>query len=82
MKEVIEYILKKYGLLLSELEANEFINWYHSKKSSIETEKEMDIEAKKYLYTKYSDRSLHLFEEDLSNMEYLLLLLKQHTKGK
>lgn len=82
MRDIIEYIFKKYGLLLSASEANDFITWYNSKKSCIETEKDMDIEAKKYLYTKYRGRSQRLFEEDLSNMEYLLSLLKQQTKEK
>ncbi len=81
MEEIILYVSKKYGLLLSESEAKEFINWFKLNEETLVDEKDMDIEARKYLHSKYSGRPIYAMEEDLSNMEYLLALFKKQTKG-
>lgn len=80
MEEIILYVFKKYGLRLSLTEANDFIDWYKANNNSFIDEDSMDKEARKYLYNKYKGRPLLLHEEDLSNMKYLLSLLKKETQ--
>ncbi|WP_290441214.1 hypothetical protein [Clostridium algidicarnis] len=41
----------------------------------------MDMEARKYLYDKYKG-AIHVFDEDLSNMKYILSLLKEKTENR
>lgn len=80
MNEIKGYILKKYGLLLSDVELQEYIDWLELNHSACQSEADIDKITKNYLYSKYEGRELHLYEEDTSNMLYLLQLLK--SKGK
>lgn len=77
MEEIILYIYKKYGILLSEYEADDFVDWFESNSMILNTEKKLDSETKKYLYEKYKGRSFVMKEEDLSSMNYLLALLRK-----
>lgn len=82
MEEVILYILKKYGLLLSESEVKDLLKWFEQNRDTLFSEDDIDLEVKKYLYNKYKGRPLHFYDEDLSNMKYLLSLLKKQTEKK
>lgn len=82
MNNIANYILKKYGFVLSKSEIEEFIKWFKDNESKINNEYDMDNAAKKYLYNKYKDRPRKFFGEDLSNMEYLLALLKKEVENK
>lgn len=82
MEDIILYVLKKYGFKLSVNEAEDLLNWYEKNKEELTTEEETDKAVKRYLHDKYKGRPIHLFEEDLSNMKYLLSLLKEKTKEK
>lgn len=82
LQDIMLYIYKKYGLQLSRDEIEEFLNWYNVNKEILLTEEEIDRATRRYLYDKYKGRPIHLHEEDLSNMKYLLTLLKEKTKGK
>lgn len=80
MEELRLYIFKKYGLKLSQKEANEFLDWFSENKDHFNDEDQLDREARKYLYNRYKGRPIQLHEEDLSNMNYLLALLKKETE--
>lgn len=71
--------LKKYGLKLSEGESIDLLNWFKSNENRLTSEEKVDEEIRTYLYSKYAGRPLLLMEEDLSNMKYLLTLLKKQT---
>lgn len=82
MEEIILYVYKKYGISLNVSECEDFINWFKSNSKTLTNESILDQEAKMYLYNKYKGRPIHLFEEDLSNLNYLLSLLKKEIKSK
>lgn len=80
LKEIILYIYEKYGLLLSEDEAKDFIDWFKLNSEILTDENKVDVESRKYLYDKYKERPSYVNEEDLSNMTYLLSLLRKEIK--
>lgn len=81
MQDIINYICHKYGLLLSEDEAEDLVEWYEYNKSILINEDITDRKTKEYLYEKYKGRTLHIRDEDLSNMKYLLAILKGKNNG-
>lgn len=82
MQDLVLYVYKKYGLLLSKVEIEELIEWYNDNKEVLVSEDVADKETRRYLYEKYKGRKIQLHEEDLSNMKYLLSILKEKSKEK
>lgn len=82
MKEITSYIHKKYGILLSQSEVEDLLKWFNSNSEIINNEHILDKKLGEYLYDKYKSRPIYLVEEDLSNLNYLLSLLKKEIKSK
>lgn len=76
MDNIALYILKKYGYKLSQTELNKVILWYEDNEDDFEDEKDLDLKLRDYLHKEFPDKTLYLYEEDTSNMNYLLSLLK------
>lgn len=82
MEKIILYVFRKYGLKLSLGEAEDLMRWFEANKRNMLTENDADSEVAQYLHNTYKGRPIHLMEEDLSHMKYLLSLLEDQSKKK
>lgn len=82
MQELALYIYKKFGLKLTLSDIEEVLQWYENNSDRLTDEETTEEEMRKYLYTRFSGRPMHIQEEDLSNMNYLLSMLKGSRKSK
>lgn len=73
-------ILKSFGVQLSQSEIEEVHNWFEVNKESISDSKKLRSELSHFVYSKNKGKLIELFEEDTSNLDYLLLLLNQGKK--
>ena len=82
MDKIATYIFKKYGYLLTSQELQVVINWYNANKSTLTTEATLDAKLRAFLAQAFPNHEKHLFAEDTSNMNYLLMMLKDTTGNK
>lgn len=80
MNEIASYILKKYGYKLTEAELNTVIQWYENNKRTIVTEDVLDSKLRTFLISTFPNKVITLYDEDTSNMSYLLSLLKNRNQ--
>lgn len=76
MENIASYIMKKYGYILNKDELDIVIEWYKDNEKNIKDEKDLDLKIRTFLFEKFPNKDLLLMEEDTSNMNYLLKLLK------
>ena len=81
MNDIAIYIFKKYGYKLNLEELNSVIQWYNLNKENIKDEEELDRRIRLFLYRQFPNKEIVLQEEDTSNMNYLLSMLKNTTKS-
>lgn len=81
MKDIALYILKKYGYELNANELDIIVQWYERNKNTFKDEKDFDLKIRAFLVEKFPNKELHLFEEDTSNMNYLLSMLKNRKNS-
>lgn len=81
MENIALYILKKYGYKLTVEELNNVIQWYEDNAESIVDEDDLDNKLRDFLYKEFPNKTLFLNEEDTSNMNYLLTMLKNRNKS-
>lgn len=79
MDDIRLLLVKTFGIALSDEEVNDVLKWYTE--NSITSEEDLRKKLTKYLFEKYKGRTLMFFEEDTSNLQYLLKLIKDKTKG-
>ena len=82
MDEIILYISKKYGMILTEEEAKVVIDWYEKHSGNLKDEEAVDKAIMGFLFATFKNKELHLFAEDTSHMKYLLSLLKSSSEKK
>lgn len=82
MGDLALYIFKKYGLKLSKEELEEVVKWFEDNSDILVNEEITDKKSREYLYSRFKGRPIYAFEEDLSNMKYLLSLMKDSSKSK
>lgn len=80
MKDLGNFIFKKFGLILSEEELNELLKWYKNNSEQFTNEEVTERKVKQYLYEKYKGRKRIICEEDLSSLKNLLALLSKAAK--
>lgn len=80
MKEIVWYIYKKYGVLLTEEESKIVIKWYQLNADKLTNEDILDREIQSFIYKTFKNKKMHILAEDTSNMKYLLTLLKKSDK--
>lgn len=80
MEQLALYIFKKYGLKLTSDEIQEVLQWYKDNSYKLVDEETTDEEIHNYLYQRFSGRPIYIQDEDHSNMNYLLSMLKSLTK--
>ena len=80
MGDLGNFIFKKFGLILSEEELNELINWYKNNSEQFTNEEVTERKVKQYLYEKYKGRKRIICDEDLSSLKNLLALLSKASK--
>lgn len=80
MENIILYIYKKYGYQLNINEVNIVIDWYNENKDALINDEILNKSLRKFLHEAFPNKILHLNEEDTSNMNYLLSLLKDTSK--
>ncbi|MBB6698243.1 hypothetical protein [Clostridium algidicarnis] len=80
MENIILYIYKKYGYQLNINEVNIVIDWYNKDKDILINEEILDESLTKFLYKAFPNKILHINDEDTSNMNYLLILLKDTSR--
>ena len=76
------FIFKRYGYRLSENERNKVVEWYAKNKATIIDADDADKKLRAFLATAFPGKKLQLFEEDTSNISYLLMLLDKTVKAK
>lgn len=76
MNNIAVYIMNKYGYDLNRDELDIVIQWYKDNENSIKDEKDLDLKIRDFLIEKFPDKLSIVMEEDTSNMNYLLNLLK------
>lgn len=81
MNDIASYILIKYGYKLNAEELDIVIQWYEKNKNSIKDEEDLDKKIRLFLCVQFPNKELYLLDEDTSNMNYLLSLLKNTTKS-
>lgn len=80
MEELQLIIAKTFGVALNPSEMKQLIEWYTE--NQVTSKNELREVLTKYLFENFNGRPRRLFEEDTSNLEYLLALLNQKNKGK
>ena len=80
MEKIILYIAKKYGIMLTEEEAQIVLQWYKRNASRLTSEDIMDVAVREFLFKTFKNKKFHVFAEDTSDMKYLLSLLKENNK--
>lgn len=80
MENIALYIFKKYGYKLTIEELNIVIKWYENNEENILDEDDLDNKLRDFLYKSFPNKTLFLNEEDTSNMNYLLTMLKKNKK--
>lgn len=81
MNDIAIYIFKKYGYKLNLEELNSVVQWYNLNKENIKDEEELDRRIRLFLFRQFPNKEIVLQEEDTSNMNYLLSMLKNTTKS-
>lgn len=81
MEDIALYILKKYGYSLSIEELNSVLQWFENNNGNIVDEDDLDLKLRGFLYEEFPEKILYLCEEDTSNMNYLLQMLKDIKKS-
>lgn len=81
MEKIALYILKKYGYKLTLEELNIVIQWYENNEENILDEADLDNKLRNFLYKRFPNKTLFLNEEDTSNMNYLLTMLKNRKNS-
>lgn len=79
MEKILNYIYKKYGLILTKEEIDIVIKWYNENSNRLINEDILDKEISEFLRTRFRGKVRHVIAEDTSNMHYLLMLLKENT---
>lgn len=79
MKDIALYIFKKYGYKLTTTELDTVIKWFEANEAIISDEKDLDLKLRSFLFEKFPDKELYLCDEDTSNMNYLLSMLKNRN---
>lgn len=82
MNELRTIIFKVFGMTLNDEQITEVLKWYEKNYESINSSKILRSELGKFLFSIYKGKKIALFEEDTSNLEYLLMLLKKNIKSK
>ena len=77
MLNIKNYIESIYSLNLSDLQIEEFLEWYNNNCLGL-NEEEADASIQVYLSSKYG--LIKINEEDTSMISYLLLALKNNNK--
>lgn len=73
-----KYLMERYGLKLSDEEISALLNWFKSSEISI-TEDNVEVMLNDYIKRKYTNKTIKMLEDDSSNLEYLLSLLKKNS---
>lgn len=55
--------------------------WYNLNKENIKDEEELDRRIRLFLFRQFPNKEIVLQDEDTSNMNYLLSMLKNTTKS-
>lgn len=82
MNDLQSIILKSFGLVLSAQEIDDLHDWYLKNKNTIGNSKDLKIQLESYLSSKYKGRQRIFYEEDTSNLDYLLVVLLDQGKKK
>lgn|GEM_PF-1437058 len=80
--ELLGCIFKRYGYKLTESEYNKVIEWYKQNHSTFKDNSDADRKLQVFLATEFPGKKTFLFEEDTSNISYLLMLLDKSAKTK
>ncbi|MBB6633243.1 hypothetical protein [Cohnella thailandensis] len=80
MDEIRLIILKIFGAALNSDEIDDVYNWYQENKSRLTNANKLRAELGQFVYSKNKGKKLMFFEEDTSNLDYLLLILDQGKK--
>lgn len=80
--DLLGFIFKRYGYKLTESEYHKVINWYQANDGTFENNNDADKRLRKFLADAFPGKKLFLFEEDTSNISYLLTLLDKSAKTK
>ena len=81
MEDIALYIFDKYGYKLTIKELNIVIQWYEDNEENILDEADLDNKLRDFLYKSFPNKTLFLKEEDTSNMNYLLTMLKNRKNS-
>ena len=73
-----DFLVHKYGLTFSKAEIEEIYKWYRENESSLD-EDNVDRLFLAYVRKTYPSKRIKLLEDDSSNLNYLLLLLKKNS---
>ena len=73
-----DFLLRKYGLQLSDAEIEEIIQWFKENESRI-NEDNVDGLLLEHVQKTYPDKRIRFYEDDSSNLNYLLMLLKKNA---
>lgn len=79
MQEIKLYILKRYGILLTDEQIKQVITWYNKNVNNLSNGTVLDVELRMFLMKEFKGTLKHVFNQDNSNVEYLLTLLKSNS---
>ena len=74
-----DFLFRKYGLVLSDTELAEILVWFRENEESLDKDN-VDGLLLEHIQEIYPEKKISFFEDDSSNLNYLLLLLKKTTK--
>lgn len=74
-----DFLFRKYGLVLSDSEIEEILVWFRENEESLDKDN-VDGLLLEHIHKVYPNKKIRLYEDDSSNLNYLLLLLKKTTK--
>lgn len=80
--DLLGFIFKRYGYKLNDAEYDKVVEWYAQNQTTIKDADDADKQLQAFLATAFPGKKLFLFEEDTSNISYLLMLLDKSAKAK
>ena len=74
-----DFLFRKYGLVLSDKELEEILVWFRENEESIDKDNVNGL-LLEHIQRVYPNKKIRFLEDDSSNLDYLLLLLKKTTR--